>query len=604
MQRDRVQIAVWVVLGLSILPLLWACRPEAIEPPATQAGREPNGAGTATVATTEKAVVVHEQETVQVVTTSTPTPLPEGGFVRRATYVDAQTLNPILAADPGSTTFLALMFEGMIRVDPFTGEWVPNFAERWTVSADGRTYTFVLRQDLQWSDGQPITAYDFSYSYAALLSGKLDTPNVERVANIERIRVLDDHEVAVTFVQAGCSNLDSLQIGWLPIHALTDDPGSYDWGELALHELNSAPTVFSGPFLLGAWERGRQWLQVRNERYWRGAPHLEGIITKVLGGQAEMVQQLEAGALDLGSGFDPQYLAAIEPVSYLRLYRFLSDEYEFLGFQLGDPEDPQPRLMDDGAPNTAHGEHPILQDVRVRQAIAYALDVQALIDEARLGEGMRLAANVLPTVSWSYNTDLAPREHDSQRARALLEGAGWVLDGAGEVRVRAGQPLRLRLYTNIGNVVRETMADLIRAQLAEVGIAVEVRAIEWHAFLEVLYGQSFDLVLVSWSNLGTQAHDEGFWTAEQDVPGEGSNFVSYYDPEVEGLYEQARGLADCDQDARAEVYRQIQAHLYEDQPYCWLDVPRKLVAIHSRVGGANPGPWSIWYNVHEWYILE
>ncbi len=604
MQRDRVRIVVWVVLGLSIVPLLWACRAQAVRAPATRPSREVNGAGPTDAATKDVTVVVRERETVQVVTTSTPTPPPQGGTIRRATYVDAQTLNPILAADPGSTTFLALMFEGMIRVDPFTGEWVPNFAERWIISPDGRTYTFVLRPDIQWSDGEPITAHDFYYSYTALLSGKLDTPNVARVANIERIRVVDDHEVAVTFVQADCSNLDSLQIGWLPIHALTDDPESYDWGELALHEFNSAPTAFSGPFLLSSWERGREWVQVRNERYWQGTPHLDGIVTQVLSGQAEMIAQLQAGALDLGSGFDPQYLAAIEPDSDLRLYRFLDDEYEFLGFQLGDPEDPQPRLMSDGSLNPAHGEHPILTDVRVRQAIAYALDVQVLIDQARLGEGIRLAANVLPTISWAYNTDLTPREQDLDRARALLEDAGWVLSQAGKVRVRDGEPLRLNLYTNAGNAIREAMAELIRAQLAEVGIAIDVRAIEWQAFLDVLYGQTFDLVLVSWSNLGSQPHDQGFWTAGEDVPGQGSNFVSYYDPAVDGLYEQAGTPAPCDQDVQAEVYRQVQAKLYADQPYCWLDVPRKLVAIHSRLGGVNPGPWNVWYNVHEWYIEE
>jgi peptide/nickel transport system substrate-binding protein len=595
---------VWVVLGLWIAPLLWACQAEAIGGPATRAVTEANGAGIADTATKEVTVVVREQETVQVVTTSTPTPPPEGGIIRRATYVDAQTLNPLLAADPGSKAFLALMFEGMIRVDPFTGEWVPNFAESWTVSPDGRTYTFALRPGLQWSDGQPITADDFYYSYTALLSGKLETPNAARIANIERVRVVDDGELVVTFAQADCSNLDSLQIGWLPVHAVTDDPESYDWSELAEHEFNNAPTAFSGPFMLGSWARGREWVQVRNERYWQGAPHLDGIVTQVVSGQAEMVAQLEAGALDLGSGFDPQYLAAIEGAADLRLYRFLDDEYEFLGFQLGDPEHPQPRLAEDGSLNPAHGEHPILSEVRVRQAIAYALDVQVLIDGVRAGEAIPLAANVLPTISWAYNTDLTPRKPDLERARALLEEAGWALDGTGKARVRDEQALHLTLYTNAGNAIREAMAELIQAQLAEVGIAIEVRAVEWQAFLDVLYGQSFDLALVSWSNLGSQPHDGALWTARGDLPGEGSNFVSYYDPAIEALYEQAGAVAPCDQDAQAEAYRQIQAKLYADQPYCWLDVPRKLVAIHNRVGGVNPGPWSIWYNVHEWYIVE
>jgi len=120
----------------------------------------------------------------------------------------------------------------------------------------------------------------------------------------------------------------------------------------------------------------------------------------------------------------------------------------------------------------------------------------------------------------------------------------------------------------------------------------------------VLLGQTFDMVLTSWSNLGVDPHDESFWRAENDVPGSGDNFVSYNNPELEALYAEARALPDCDQDDRTAIYRQIQALLYEDQPYCWLDVPRKLIAIGERVGGVSSGPWSVWHNVHEWYVQE
>jgi ABC-type transport system substrate-binding protein len=104
-----------------------------------------------------------------------------------------------------------------------------------------------------------------------LLSGKLDTQNNDLVANIDKIEVLDDHTVAVTFVQPDCSNLERLQLGWLPMHVFTDDADAYDYAALATHEFNSSPTVFSGPFVLGEWVRGDRWTQVRNDNYWRGA---------------------------------------------------------------------------------------------------------------------------------------------------------------------------------------------------------------------------------------------------------------------------------------------------------------------------------------------
>jgi peptide/nickel transport system substrate-binding protein len=603
MQRAWNRIVLWSVLALLSVGA-WSCRPEevVVEKPVTRVATKL--AVDTVVVTVEKTVIVTQQETVQVVVTSTPTPIPEGGFVTRTTYADAETLNPVLAADEGSRAFCELMFEGLLRIEPFSGELEPNFAEGWRVSDDGLTYTFTIRKGLEWSDGQQITAHDFYFTYAALLSGKLDTRNAERVSNIQEIEVLDDHTVAVTFAQADCSNLDSLQLGWLPMHVFTDDVDAYDFSELAIHEFNSTPNVSSGPFMLREWVRGDHWTQVRNDNYWRGAPHLEGIITRVVSGQATMLDMLRNGEVDLGVGFDARYLVEVELEPDLQIFRFLSDSYDFIGFQMGDPDDPQPRLNEDGTLNEDHGEHPILADKRVRQAIVHALDRKELIARARLGQGIPLHANVLPTVSWAYNVDLEPRDFSRRRANQLLEGAGWAMNEATAIRERNGVSLKLSLYTNAGNQVRETMGALIQEQLREVGVEIELIPVEWYSFLDVLFGQTFDLVLVSWANLGVNPDDGDLWSAGSDALFEGGNFVSYYNPEVEKKLTEARGLPGCDQDARAELYRAIQARLYEDQPYAWLDVPRDLVAIHKRVGGVNPGPQGVWHNVHEWYIQE
>lgn len=596
------------VVCLSLLALLivggWSCRPPEVVVEKRVTRIVTQLSEPTVVVTVEKTVIVTQQETVQIVVTSTPTPIPGGGFVTRTTYADAETLNPILAADEGSMAFCDLMYEGLLTVDPFTGELVPNFAESWTVSEDGLTYTFVLRQDLQWSDGHPITADDMRFSYALLSSGKLDTPNVKYADKIDRMEVLDEHRIAVTFVEADCSNLENLQLGWLPMHVFTDDVDSFDAGELAVHEFNSSPTAFSGPFVLREWVRGDHWVQVRNETYWRGTPHLDGIVTRVVSGQAEMVEMLKRDEVDLGVGFDPQHLAELELQPHLRIFKFLDDEYDFIGFQLGDPEDPQPRLNDDGTLNEDHGEHPILKDARVRQAIVYALDRGELVARARFGQGIPLHANVLPSVGWAYNTDLEPRPYDLTRAGQLLDQAGWMMNEATGLREQGGKPLKLRLHTNAGNEIRGTMGALVQAQLRKVGIEVELITMEWYAFLDVLFGQTFDMTLVSWTNLGVNPDDTRLWSAGGDVPGRGSNFVSYHNPELEAKLAGAKAAPGCDLSLRTGLYRQIQAQLYADQPYCWIDVPRKLLAINERVGGVNPGPWNVWHNVHEWYIVQ
>ena len=266
MPRARHAVALWVALVALSLGN-WSCRSQkvVVEVPVTRVLTQSVVEQSTVVVPVERTVVVTEQETVQVVVTLTPTPIPTGGYVARASYGDASTANPILASDQASRTLSDLMFEGLFTVDPFTGEMLPNFAERWTVSNDGLTYTFTLREGLQWSDAQPITAQDLYFTYAALLSGELDTPNNKLVANVEELEILDDRTMAVTFREADCSNLESLQLGWLPAHVFTDDVTSYDYGALSKHAFNTAPSAVSGPFALKEWARGDHWTQVRNE---------------------------------------------------------------------------------------------------------------------------------------------------------------------------------------------------------------------------------------------------------------------------------------------------------------------------------------------------
>jgi peptide/nickel transport system substrate-binding protein len=246
-----------------------------------------------------------------------------------------------------------------------------------------------------------------------------------------------------------------------------------------------------------------------------------------------------------------------------------------------------------------------LSDVRVRQAIAHAVDRRALIEKARFGQGLPLYANVLPSVPWAYNTELEPPAYDLDAAAQLLDQAGWILDEDMGVRARNGVPLKLRLHTNAGNHVREAMANLIRDQLAQVGIEVEVVLLDWYTFRDVVFGQTFDMVLWGVSDMGANPDDLRFWAAESDAPADGGyNFGSYYNPQLEGWLERARAVPGCDLDQRAALYRNVQATLVEDAPYVWIDVPRTVVALQSRLGGVNPGPWSLWHNVHEWYLNE
>lgn len=540
---------------------------------------------------------------VEKVVTPTPTPLPEGGFVTSVTFADAKILNPILSSDSSSSWVHGFLFEGALDTDPWSGETIPGLTEGWTVSDDGLTYTFTVRDGIYWTDGTQVTGKDFAFTYQALMSGELDTPRLSNVELIEKIELIDDMTVAFTFTEINCVALPDLGLGWLPAHMYGDD-----YTDIMENDLNTNPTVTNGSFTLKEWVKDDHITLVRNENYWKGTPHLEGLIYRVVPNQTVMIQQLKTGEVDVG-GVQPQYLVEMELQEHLNLYKYFDDGYTYIGFQMGDPNDPQPRLNEDGTVNEAHGIHPILSDKLVRQAIVYAIDRNAIIAKVNFGQGMPLHANVVPAVGWAYNDELEPRAYDPEKAVELLEEAGWTdtdEDGVRECHgcayAEEGTLLALNLKTNAGNEIRENIGVIAQDQLGEVGFDIEFEAMEWNAYLGVLLGQTFDMVIIGWTGLGTDPDDDLFWKADTDIPDAGFGFVSYYNPDVEELLKTAKTLPGCDQGERGAMYRQIQEYLYDEQPYNWLYVPRATWAYNKRIGGVDPGPWTVWHNVHEWYI--
>jgi len=278
---------------------------------------------------------------------------------------------------------------------------------------------------------------------------------------------------------------------------------------------------------------------------------------------------------------------------------------------LGDPDDPQPRWNEDGTLNENHGEHPILSDVRVRQAITYATDRNAIISKVIFGQGAPMEANVLPIIDWAFNEDLPRREYDPEKAAALLDEAGWIDQDGNGVRechgcqkAAEGTPLELNLITNAGNETRESIGLILQDELGKLGLKIEFEPMEWNAFVGTLVGQGFDMCIVGWTDTGNDPDDEGTFGSANDLPDAAFNFNSYYNPTVDELLTQAKTLPGCSPDERGPLYKQIQEQIYADSPYVFLYEPRDILIYNKRIGGMDPGDWAFRQNIHEWYIVQ
>jgi peptide/nickel transport system substrate-binding protein len=326
---------------------------------------------------------------------------------------------------------------------------------------------------------------------------------------------------------------------------------------------------------------------------------MDRLIFRIVPDPAERAALLIAGELDEAQ-LDPEQLPIVMQNPALQVARFSEDGYDFLALNLADPESPLPGLNANGSVQV-QPPHPILGDPAVRAAIAHALDDQAILDTVYLKQAYPLAVNVPPVIPWAHNPSLQPYFYDPNLARGTLEDAGWVDTNRDGIREKDIDSLSLTLLTRAGGRYSEQLAVLIEDQLEAVGFDVTVTPLSGANFAEALLGQRYDMAITGWTGLGADPDDHELWTAAHDRPGEGFNFVSYYNPEVEDLLQRGSEMPGCQLPDRAPIYKEVQRRIHENLPYIFLAGAVRNVGYDGAWGNVRPGPWNFYHNVHEWY---
>jgi peptide/nickel transport system substrate-binding protein len=547
------------------------------------------------------------QVPIEVLITPTPEPIAQGGTMVHSSFSDATILNPILWNDAESSEIGSKIFESLVEEDPFTGEIIPSVAESWEVSEDGLVFTFTLREDVEWSDGTPLTANDFKFTFDAIASDLVETPRKSNIELVESIEVVDDYRVQVTFTQVECTALNNLDLGILPSHVY-----AADFSDIMDSPENKAPSVASGPMVFKEWVADDHVTLVRNENYFRGPPYIDGWIYRVFADQSAELAALLAGEVDLTS-VSPQFVSTIEGAiasgQPITMRKFFVDGYSWIALNLANPDNPQSGFIDENG-NGAYDEgesvqaqdpHPILGDVLVRRAISHAVDIQNIVNKVAFGQGAAIPSNVLPAIGWAFDNELEPYAYDLDEANMLLDEAGWV-EGPDGVRVKDGERLELVITTNAGNETRENITLLVQETLNSIGFDVKAEIVEFSTLVGELVGQTFDMILLGWGNKGSDPDDVGLWEYRFDTVGSGFNFTSYYNERMEELGQAAKTLPGCDTSARGELYKELQGLLHDDVPYVFLYNGLGNTIWSNRLNNVDPGPWVTYHNLEEWYI--
>jgi peptide/nickel transport system substrate-binding protein len=241
---------------------------------------------------------------------------------------------------------------------------------------------------------------------------------------------------------------------------------------------------------------------------------------------------------------------------------------------------------------------PLLQDVRVRQALAYAIDREEVIQQVMYGLARPTYSGYGPSC-WCFNPDVPRRDYNPDRARALLDEAG-LAPGADGLRSLDGQPLRLRLlYGPASSEVRERIAMMARDSPRRLGIEVEIIALPWDAYLAALKTPPFnwDLNVNGWSGTIDPHWMYQIWSQDH-IPS--LNAGGYRNAALERLYQE--GIRQFETSARLRAYQEIQRVLAEDQAAIFLFESKNYMGVSNRIGGIRPSPLGLGWNIHEWYV--
>jgi len=484
---------------------------------------------------------------------------------------EVANLNPTLYPRTPDSNVQCLIFDGLVKPQPDLS-FGPSLAESWDVSEDGKLYTFHLLKDIKWHDGEPFTARDVLYTYQVTIDPKTPTAYAGDFLKVKKVTVLDDHTLRVSYDKPFAPALMSWGSPILPRHLLSGR-------DITASPLSRRP-VGTGLYRFREWVAGQKIVLAANPDYFEGRPYLDGYVMRIIPDTATMFLELRAAGIDQ-MGLTPlQYTRQTENNLFrknYRKYRYHSFSYVYMGYNL---------------------KNPLFADKRVRQAIAYAVNKEEMIRGVLLGLGQAATGPYKPG-TWACNDRVRTYPYDPGRAKSLLAEAGWRDSDGDGVLDKDGRPFAFEIITNQGNEVRAKCAEIIQKQLADVGIRVKIRILEWAAFVnDFINKRRFEATILGWT-IPQDPDIYDVWHSSKTGPDE-LNFISYKNAEVDRLIERGREV--FDQQERKRCYDRIQEILAEEQPYLFLYVPDALPIISARFRGIDPAPQGITHNFIKWYV--
>jgi len=521
---------------------------------------------------------------------------------------DPEQLNPLTSSDATASEILAFIFQSLLTRDPRSLELKPLLAEsRPVISEDKRVYTFKLRRDVHFQDGQPLTGEDALFSIKTIKCPLINAPFLQVYFNsVIDARLIDDFTIQFTTKEAYFLNESVLgeNVLVLPRHYydpenllkdvnvrdLTGDPAKLpDKVKKFADNFNknySRQPLGSGPYKFEVWKTGREVDLVRDPNYWGndkpGIDHvyLDRFLYRIINNQDAALVTLKSGGLDTMDLTPVQATRGSNSERFKREFQkleYFAPSYSYIGW---------------------NNLSPIFRDKRVRQAMTYLTDRKQMVKTLLFGLGEVVNGPIF-FFRPEYDKNLNEYDYNPDKAMSLLREAGWQdTDGDGVLdKIIEGRktPLRFEFKIPAGSSTGKSVILVLQEALKRHGIVATVRDLDWTIFLDDVKNHKFDAVIMAWAMQASEPDEFQVWHSSQ-AANKGSNHISYKNPRVDQILENYR--REFDAKKRVEMYREFQEILNAEQPYTFLfarksvsAVQRRFVNVEVYPGGLRPQEW-------------
>ena len=542
-----------IILAVMVIPLIHACG----------SGGGDTESDNQETAQNAKAIQEGSEE-------NAPEPV-DGDWLIYHINAEPATLNPITATDAYESTINnGNVYETLIERNNETLELEPLLAESWEISDDKLTYTFKLRENVKWQDGEPFTSEDVVFSYQTIMNPKVDAPQLRAYfQEIRDVEAIDDYTVKFTYARPYFLALEFC--GGMPIvpkHIFED-------GDFNTNPAGRDP-VGTGPYKFLRWTTGREIVLEKNPDYWGEKPNLNRIVFRIITDNSVALQVLKRKELDV-SGLTPiQWARQTSSKSFEESFDKLSyfqPNYSYIGWNL---------------------RKPYFSDKLVRQALTHLVNRELILTEILFDLGA-VVTNPFYINSPEYDKSIEPIPYDPKKAAELLKEAGWVDTNNNGIIDRDGVEFEFEFLIPSGSETGDKIATILKEELDKMGISMDIRKTEWAVFTSRLMERNFDAVTLAWS-MGVESDPYQIWSSTQAE--QGSNFVGFVNEEADSLIEAAR--KEFDREKRIEMYRRFSEIVHEEQPYTFLFCRKTTVAVNKRFENVVVYPLGI--EPLEWHV--